>query len=87
VRIVKGHKLVTTGYYQHIRHPIYTGEFFRNYCIPFILTSYWGIIFMTVGFAFLLLRIRVEEELLLEAFGGEYEGYQSRTKKLFPYVY
>jgi protein-S-isoprenylcysteine O-methyltransferase Ste14 len=87
LRIVKGHKLVTHGYYKHIRHPIYTGEILRNYCIPFILSSLIGILLMTLGAVFLLFRIRIEESMLVDAFGEEYEEYRTQTKKLFPYIY
>ena len=87
LKIVKGHKLVTTGFYKHVRHPIYTGEIFRDYCIPLLVSSLYGIIIMTVGIVFLLFRIRIEEDLLLDAFGEEYEEYKRRTKKLIPYIY
>ncbi|MHA2002665.1 MAG: methyltransferase family protein [Candidatus Thorarchaeota archaeon] len=87
LKIVKGHKLLTDGYYEYIRHPIYFGEIFRNYCIPLILSSFYGFAVMTVGIVFLLFRIHIEEKLLLKAFGEEYEEYRRRTKKLFPYIY
>lgn len=87
LKIVKRHKLVTDGYYKHIRHPIYTGEIFRNYCLPLILSSFYGLLIMTVGIVILLFRIRIEEKLLVEAFGEEYEEYRRRTKKLIPYIY
>ena len=87
LKIVKKHKLVTDGYYRHIRHPIYTGEIFRDYCIPLILSSFYGFLIMTIGIVILLFRIRIEEKLLVEAFGEEYEEYRRRTKKLIPYIY
>ncbi len=87
LKIVKGHKLVTDGYYKHIRHPIYTGEIFRNYCLPLIFSSFYGFLIMTIGIVFLLFRIQIEEKLLLETFGEEYEEYRRQTKKLIPYIY
>jgi protein-S-isoprenylcysteine O-methyltransferase Ste14 len=35
----------------------------------------------------LLFRIGIEERMLVEEFGVEYEEYMRRTKKLIPYVY
>ena len=35
----------------------------------------------------LLFRIGIEERMLVEEFGAEYEEYMRRTKKLIPYVY
>ena len=87
LKIVEGHTLVTDGYYKRIRHPIYTGEIFRNYCIPLLVSSFYGFLIMTIGIVVLLFRIRIEEKLLVEAFGEEYEEYRKRTKKLIPYIY
>jgi protein-S-isoprenylcysteine O-methyltransferase Ste14 len=36
---------------------------------------------------FLLLRIEIEENMLVEAFGEEYREYQRNTKKLIPSIY
>jgi protein-S-isoprenylcysteine O-methyltransferase Ste14 len=40
-----------------------------------------------IGNVLLLFRIGIEEKMLAEEFGGEYEEYMSNTKKLVPYVY
>jgi protein-S-isoprenylcysteine O-methyltransferase Ste14 len=40
-----------------------------------------------VGSLFLPIRIQIEERLLLEEFGQEYEKYRKKTKKLIPYIY
>ncbi len=40
-----------------------------------------------IGAVFLLLRIKLEEEMLVESFGPDYEDYKRKTKKLIPYIY
>lgn len=40
-----------------------------------------------IGTIFLLFRINVEEEMLAEAFGSDYEDYQRKTKRLIPYIH
>ena len=87
LQIVEDHKLVTDGYYKHIRHPIYLGEIGRALGWAIILSSLYGLVFMTIGLAFLLIRIDIEEKMLIEAFGEEYKEYQRNTKKLIPYIY
>ena len=87
LQIVEDHKLVTDGYYKHIRHPIYLGEIGRALGWAIILSSLYGLVFMTIGLAFLLIRIEIEEKMLIEAFGEEYKEYQRKTKKLIPYIY
>jgi protein-S-isoprenylcysteine O-methyltransferase Ste14 len=87
LQIVEDHKLVTDGYYKHIRHPIYLGEIGRALGWAIILSSLYGLVFMTIGLAFLLIRIEIEEKMLIEAFGEEYKEYQRKTKKLIPYIH
>jgi protein-S-isoprenylcysteine O-methyltransferase Ste14 len=87
VRIIPEHKLVTTGPYRLIRHPIYLGEIFFGLSIPMILGSLYGFILMLVPIPMLLYRIRIEEKTLVSRFGQEYLDYASKTKKLIPYIY
>jgi len=87
LQIVEDHRLVTDGYYKHIRHPIYLGEIGRAMGLAITLSSLYGLVFMTIGVVFLLIRIEIEEKMLIEAFGEEYKEYQQITKKLIPYIY
>lgn len=32
-------------------------------------------------------RINIEEKLLLEQFGSEYEEYMKKTKRMIPWIY
>ena len=87
LRIVEDQRLVTDGYYKHIRHPVYLGEIGRIFGLAITLSSLYGLVFMTIGVVFLLIRIEIEEKMLIEAFGEEYREYQRNTKKLIPYIY
>lgn len=87
LEIVEGHRLVTEGYYKHIRHPIYLGEIGRIFGWAITLSSLYGLVFMMLGLAFLLIRIEIEEKMLINAFGEEYKEYQRNTKKLIPFLY
>ena len=79
-----GHELRTQGPYRISRHPIYTG------LIGMLLGSalLGGSIFWlaaTVAITLmLLLKIRQEEKLMLETFGGEYERYRREVPQLLP---
>ncbi|UCE10571.1 MAG: isoprenylcysteine carboxylmethyltransferase family protein [Candidatus Thorarchaeota archaeon] len=87
LQIVEIHRLVTDGYHKHIRHPVYLGEIGRVLGWAVALSSLYGIAFMIIGFVFLIIRIEMEERMLTEAFGSEFEEYKSRTKKLIPFLY
>lgn len=85
--IVENQQLVKDGYFKHIRHPIYFGETLRDVSFAIMLSSFLGLIFMILGCIFLLFRINIEERMLVEEFGAEYEEYRKTTKKLIPFIY
>ena len=87
LRIVEGQRLVTSGVYRYIRHPLYLGEIARNIGVPLFFNSFTGLIVILLGNLFLLMRINIEEEMLIEEFGDEYIEYRKRTKKIIPFVY
>ena len=87
LQIVEDQQLVKDGLYKHIRHPLYLGEILRNFGIVSIFSSGYGILLVMIGTVFLLLRIKPEEEMLVEAFGSDYEDYKRKTKRLIPYIY
>jgi protein-S-isoprenylcysteine O-methyltransferase Ste14 len=78
VRVESGQKLVSTGLYGLVRHPMYTGNVITMVGIPLALGSYWGLIFVVPGLIVLALRIRDEEKLLQE----ELDGYREYTQKV-----
>jgi protein-S-isoprenylcysteine O-methyltransferase Ste14 len=87
LQIVEGQRLVKDGLYKHIRHPLYLGEILRNFGMVSIFSSGYGILFVMIGALLLLFRINAEEEMLVEAFGSDYEDYKRKTKRLIPYIY
>jgi len=87
LQIVESHRLIKDGLYKHVRHPLYLGEILRNSGFVLIFSSIYGVLFMAVGTIFLLLRISIEEKMLIEAFGEDYKEYQRNTKRIIPYIY
>jgi len=87
LQVVENHQLVKNGLYKHIRHPIYLGETVRNFGLVLIFSSIYGTLFIVVATIFLLFRIRIEEKMLIEAFGEEYKKYQEKTKRIIPFIY
>jgi protein-S-isoprenylcysteine O-methyltransferase Ste14 len=78
VRVEAGQKLVSTGLYRLVRHPMYTGNVITMVGIPLALGSYWGLVVVLSGVVVLALRIRDEEKLLRE----ELAGYREYTQKI-----
>jgi len=85
--IVEGHKLITHGIYKHVRHPSYTGSILFFLGLPLLFNSLLGFLMVLPMIFLVLLRIPVEENMLIREFGKEYIEYIKRTKKLIPSVY
>jgi protein-S-isoprenylcysteine O-methyltransferase Ste14 len=73
--------------YGYVRHPIYLGVICVTTGIALFTTSLLGLIVLWGVIPFFLRRIRLEEHMLLDEFGPEYEAYMERTKKLVPFLY
>jgi protein-S-isoprenylcysteine O-methyltransferase Ste14 len=81
-------RLITTGPYRLVRHPLYLGMFVATIGLAVAFRSLWGMfltlaIFAPVG----LYRARSEEEALERRFGEEWENYARRTRFVFPLLY
>lgn len=87
-RVVTGHKLATEGPYRFVRHPIYTGMLGMLIGTG-IAVSYWPALLVAIA-VFLIgtsIRIRIEERLLRETFGSEFETYVRSVPALVPGLY
>ncbi|HDD54626.1 MAG TPA: isoprenylcysteine carboxylmethyltransferase family protein [Chloroflexi bacterium] len=79
--------LLTIGPYRWIRHPLYAGALLFIFSLSLAFKDWAIFLISLVGLlAFRLLIIPAEEEQLLEAFGEDYECYQSRTGALLPWI-
>jgi protein-S-isoprenylcysteine O-methyltransferase Ste14 len=82
----EAHELVTTGPYAVVRHPIYTGIILA--ALGTALTgTIFGVIVLALAAALFLSRVRTEEQIMLELFPDAYPSYQSRTKRLIPFIW
>ena len=83
----KEHKLVTSGPYRWVRHPLYTVG--SSMFVAFgMMADNWFIALLGI-LAFLGMAIRTpkEEANLIEKFGDEYREYMKRTGRFFPKLY
>ena len=85
--IREDHRLVRHGIYGLVRHPVYCGTILALMGLPLCLSSVYGTAIMLLVIPLFLNRIRIEERLLIEEFGAQYEAYIEATKKLVPLVY
>jgi protein-S-isoprenylcysteine O-methyltransferase Ste14 len=81
----QGPGLGAGGPYRWLRHPIYAGMVLTYVGIALALGTWLGGA-VTLGsmLAVSVYRIRVEEQLLIEAYGSAYQDYMKGTWRLFP---
>jgi len=86
-RLLEGHKLVTEGPYNVVRNPIYTGMFGMLLATGFAVSHWLGLSIAIVIFAIgTFIRVRSEEKLLREAFGGEFDEYARKVPAVIPFL-
>jgi protein-S-isoprenylcysteine O-methyltransferase Ste14 len=87
VVVEAGQRLVSSGLYGLVRHPMYTGNVILMLGVPLALASYWGLVFVIPGLIVLILRIRDEEDLLAHELSGYREYTHQVRYRLVPYVW
>lgn len=85
--IKKGQTLTKTGPYAIVRNPIYLGITIGVVGSAIIGGTVIGLVAIACIVIFSYFRIRVEEDLLRENFGKEYEEYSRQVKAFIPWVW
>lgn len=87
VEVEKNQKVISTGLYSYVRHPMYTGIIIMFIPTPIALGSYWGLISMATIPVALILRLLNEEKVLCKELPG-YKDYCQKTKyRLIPFLW
>ena len=79
-------KLVTSGPYAFVRHPLYLGEFVVLFGLALQHLMPWALLLLGIQCLFQFERLKIEERVLARAFPC-YEDYMARTARLLPGVY
>jgi protein-S-isoprenylcysteine O-methyltransferase Ste14 len=80
-------KVVSTGLYGLVRHPMYFGGIVVMIGIPLALDSYWGLVVVIPGLIAIFFRILDEEKMLEHELVGYDEYAQKVRYRLLPYVW
>ena len=82
------HRLVDSGVYRLVRHPMYTALFLYSFGELLLFPNWIAGPACLVAFTpMFLLRLRPEEQMMVDRFGERYEAYRRRTRRLIPYVW
>jgi protein-S-isoprenylcysteine O-methyltransferase Ste14 len=74
----RGHKVITTGPYQFVRHPMYAAGLLFLLSMPLALGSWYGLIPTFVCALFMIVRTYLEDRTLHE----ELEGYRDYAMRV-----
>jgi protein-S-isoprenylcysteine O-methyltransferase Ste14 len=88
IEVTSEQKVIETGPYKIVRHPMYTGALIFIIFTPLALGSYWALIpFSASTVVALVLRIINEEKFLIANLPG-YSEYCTKTKyRVVPYLW
>lgn len=86
VTLKAGHKLIRTGPYAIVRHPIYTGILLAIVGTAIAIDQGRGVLALVIAVEANVRKLRLEERWLTEEFGSEYEQYRREVKGLIPGV-
>ena len=87
VEVREGQKVVDTGLYGIVRHPMYAVTVWLFLSIPVVLGSWWAFLCFLPYVALIVIRIINEEKLLSSELEG-YEEYKKRVKyRLLPFIW
>jgi protein-S-isoprenylcysteine O-methyltransferase Ste14 len=87
VTLKEGHRLIRSGPYRLVRHPIYTGILTGLTAVALVRANPAALLalpFFAAGFA---RKIVLEERMLAAHFGEEYANYRRETRALLPFVW
>jgi protein-S-isoprenylcysteine O-methyltransferase Ste14 len=87
IDIDKNQKVITTGPYHIVRHPMYSGAMIMLLGIPLALGSWWGLVACIPIFIVIVVRLLDEERFLISNLDG-YKEYTHITHfHLIPYIW
>lgn len=87
IEVNVGQKVIDTGLYSFVRHPMYLGVLFLYPGLSLLLGSPWGLVTIPLLVATLVARILKEEEFLLRELPG-YSDYRKKTRwRIVPFVW
>ena len=87
IQTERGHKVIDTGPYALVRHPLYLGGLFLMVGIPLTLGSFWAFIPAAAATLVLLVRTVLEDRTLHKELAG-YKEYAARVPhRLIPGIW
>ena len=87
IEVQDGQKVIDTGLYGIIRHPMYAVTIWLFLSIPVVLGSWWALVCVLPYPLIIAIRILNEEKILSENLSGYLEYKQKVKYKVLPFVW
>ena len=85
IRVEEGQKVISTGMYGFVRHPMYFAALFLLIGTPLALGSWWTLLLVPSTLPILIARILNEEKVLIRDLPGYVEYQKKVTTRLIPF--
>lgn len=87
IQVERGQKVIDTGPYAIVRHPLYAMSFFLFVGIPLAMGSLWALVPAAICTAVIVVRTALEDRMLRSELAG-YEDYTHRVRyRLIPGIW
>lgn len=87
IKVEEGQRVVDTGLYGIVRHPMYSATLLLFLAMPLVLGSWYALVPMAFYPAIIIVRLLDEEKLLTRELPG-YEEYKQKVKyHLIPFIW
>ncbi len=88
LEIRRDHRVVTSGVYRYVRHPMYLAFLLWGLAQTLLLPNWIaGPAGLVGSMTLFLFRVGREEALMLQEFGPQYSAYMKQTTRVLPWVY
>ena len=87
IKVEQGQKVVDTGLYGIVRHPMYMATILLFLMMPIVLGSWYALIIFGLYPAIIIVRLKDEEQLLTRELPG-YAEYKKKVKyRILPFIW
>lgn len=87
IEIQENQRVVSTGLYGIVRHPMYLATLLMFLPMPLILGSFWGLVAFAIYPLIIVVRIVNEEKVLTQGLEG-YSEYKKKVKyRIIPFIW
>jgi protein-S-isoprenylcysteine O-methyltransferase Ste14 len=87
IQVEENQRVISTGPYALVRHPMYTGALILMFGVPLALGSWWGLLMFIPSAAWVIWRLLDEEKFLSRNLAG-YTEYKNKVRyRLIPFVW